>query len=223
MSSVIENRESFFERLEPYFSPKVLLDIQLAYTLAKSGHRFQVRKELAEDGTPLRYFEHVRRVTLVLIDEAKIIRREMIIAAILHDGIEDTKEISPAMIEHAFGEDVAVLVKTLSKVEPRNVVPGCLGHVPNLPATGYLDRFFQSVDWRPYAIKACDRIDNLRSMDSTSREFRTKQVVETREKLYPLFDRMVELAPPVEFGKQVKFLRDEVFRLTERHAALLGV
>lgn len=206
MSSVIENRESFFERLEPYFSPKVLLDIQLAYTLAKSGHRFQVRKELAEDGTPLRYFEHVRRVTLVLIDEAKILRREMIIAAILHDGIEDTKEINPAMIEHAFGEDVAVLVKTLSKV----------------PATGYLDRFFQSVDWRPYAIKACDRIDNLRSMDTTSKEFRLKQVAETREKLYPLFDRMVELTPN-EFGKQVNFLRDEVRRLTERQAALLGV
>lgn len=206
MNPVTENRESFFERLEPYFSPKVLLDIQLAYTLAKSGHRSQVRKELGEDGAPLRYFEHVRRVTLVLIDEAKIVNREMILAALLHDGIEDTKEVTSAMIEHAFGEDVAVMVKTLSKV----------------PYEGYLERFNQSVDWRPYAIKACDRIDNLRSLPGTSKEFQAKQVKETREKLYPLFTRMLTLVPP-QFSSSAQYLRDEVLRTTERQAALAEV
>lgn len=202
-----ENRDSFFARINPYFSPSVLLDVQLAYTLAKFGHRSQTRKgEKDEEGVPIRYFEHVRRVALVLIDEARIINREMVIAALLHDGMEDTRDLTPEMIEHAFGADVVCIVKTLSKV----------------PKEGYLDRFQVSTDWRPYILKACDRLDNLRSMDSTSKEFQLKQVQETRDKYYSLFDRMVDLVP-TEFSARAQMLRDQVFRATERRAALLGV
>jgi hypothetical protein len=39
----VENRESFFQRLYPFFSPKILRDIELAYILAKAAHRSQVR------------------------------------------------------------------------------------------------------------------------------------------------------------------------------------
>ncbi len=60
-----ENRETFFSRLEPFLVPSQLLNIKLAYTLAKYGHRSQHRKELDINGEPVRYFEHVRRVTLV--------------------------------------------------------------------------------------------------------------------------------------------------------------
>lgn len=112
-----ENRQTFFERLEPFFPPSILLDVQLAYTLAKFGHRAQFRKDEKDaGGEPLRYFEHVRRVSLILIDEAQIVNREMVLAALLHDGVEDTRDLTPEMIEHCFGSDVVSLVKTLSKV-----------------------------------------------------------------------------------------------------------
>jgi GTP diphosphokinase / guanosine-3',5'-bis(diphosphate) 3'-diphosphatase len=174
------NRAEFFVKLEPFHAPSMLLDIELAYTLAKYGHRAQVRKgELNSNGEPLRYFEHVRRVALILVDEAKVSDRDMVIAALLHDGIEDTLDLTPAMIEHAFGKDVVRLVKTMSKV----------------PEEGYLDRFYRCQDWRPYLIKACDRLDNLRSLDSTSIEFKNKQRAETRDKYYPLFRQMMNIVP----------------------------
>lgn len=199
-----ENRESFFKRLEPFFVPSTLLDVQLAYTLAKFGHRAQTRKETDAEGVPVRYFEHVRRVALVLIDEVKIIDPTMIIAALLHDGIEDTRDLTPEMIEHVFGPDVTSIVKTLSKV----------------PKEGYLERFFVSTDFRPFLLKGCDRLDNLRSLTQASVEFQTRQVLETQSKYYPLFDRMVELAP-AQFKRQAQALRDQIMQVTERHAARL--
>lgn len=201
---VEENRESFFRRLEPFFVPSVMLDVELAYTLAKFGHRSQVRKEVDEDGTPVRYFEHVRRVALILIDEVRIIRPELVIGALLHDGIEDTRDLTPAMIEHCFGADVAGIVKTLSKA----------------PKEGYLERFFMSDDWRPYLIKACDRLDNLRSLHQADKAFQAKQVAETRDKYYELFDRMVTLVPAAD-KQRVSVLRDEIRKATERLGALL--
>lgn len=179
MSEERENRASFFARLEPYLAPSTLLDVQLAYTLAKFGHRAQTRKELDEDGQPERYFEHPRRVTLVLLDEVKIHEPELVISALLHDGVEDTRDLTPEMIEHCFGKDVVTIVKTLSKV----------------PKEGYLERFEASVDWRPYVIKACDRLDNLRSLKGCAPAFVRKQCQETEEKYYSLFYRMVELTP----------------------------
>lgn len=196
-----ENRETFFRRLDPFLVPSQLLDIKLAYTLAKYGHRAQQRKELDAAGDPVRYFEHVRRVTLILIDEAKIVRPEMITAALLHDGIEDTQDLTPEMIEHCFGADVATIVKVLSKT----------------PKEGYLERFYMSTDWRPYLIKCCDRLDNLRSLlnPGVSPEFVARQVTETKDKYVPLANRLLELAPR-EHQVQAQKIRDSVMLTVER-------
>jgi len=195
----MENRETFFQRLKPFFVPSTLLDVELAYTLAKFSHRSQVRKEVDGEGQPVRYFEHIRRVALVLIDEAKIINREMVIASLLHDGMEDTRDLTPAMIEHCFGPDVTQMVMTLSKV----------------PKDGYLERFYTSTDWRVYLIKACDRLDNVRSLSQASPAFQAKQIAETRDKYYSLFDRMVSLTP-TEFRDRTQTIRDQVRQATER-------
>lgn len=191
MEQVIENRTSFFSRLEPYHAPSTLLDIHLAYTLAKFSHRAQVRKEIDDEGNAVRYFEHVRRVTLVLIDEARIVDPTMIIASLLHDGIEDTRDLTPAMIEHCFGSDVVKIVKILSKV----------------PKEGYLDRFYTSGDWRPFMIKACDRLDNLRSLSQASPEFQDKQLKETQEKYVPLFDHLVDITPSTYHDRSIAIRR----------------
>lgn len=193
----VENRESFFQRLYPFFSPKILRDIELAYILAKAAHRSQTRKERDEHGEPVRYFEHVRRATLIGIDLAQIVRPDTVIVSILHDGIEDTRDLRPEMIEHVFGADVCGIVKVLSKD----------------PKAGYLDRFYVCTDWRPYFIKACDRLDNLHSMADATVEFRKKQVAETRDKYFRLFDRMVTLTPD-EYHDGVRRLREQIIRTT---------
>lgn len=40
---MIENRESFFKRLEPFLTLSTILDVQHTYTLSKYGHRVQIR------------------------------------------------------------------------------------------------------------------------------------------------------------------------------------
>lgn len=202
---MIENKETFQARIQPYFSPSDQLDVKLAYCLAKFGHRAQLRKELT-DGKPTRYFEHVRRVALVLMDEMKIFDRDMIIAALLHDSVEDTHDLSPELLEHCFGTDVITMIKLLSKV----------------PKEGYIDRLGNCHNWKVIAIKACDRLDNLRSLmiPGTSPEFQKKQVKETKEKYFPIFDRLVLICPP-EYSIYINKIRDEIRRLIERYSVII--
>lgn len=201
----MENKHTFQARLQPYFSPSDQLDVKLAYCLAKFGHRAQNRKEMV-DGKPTRYFEHVRRVAIVLMDELKIMDRDMIITALLHDSLEDCEDLTPELLEHSFGPDVVHMVKMLSKV----------------PKEGYIERLNHCHEWKVLAIKACDRLDNLRSLmiPGNTNEFKKKQIKETKEKYYPLFDKMVNLAPP-NHSQKLNALRDEIRALCERYTVVI--
>ena len=202
----MENKVTFHARMAPYFSPSSQLDVKLAYALAKFGHRAQTRKELT-DGKPTRYFEHVRRVAIVLMDEMKIMDRDMIIASLLHDSIEDTQDLTAELLEHCFGSDVASMVRILSKV----------------PKEGYIDRLTNCNNWKVLAIKACDRLDNLRSLmvKGTTREFQKKQIQETKEKYFPIFDKLVGTLCPSEYISNVSIIRDEIRRLIERYSTII--
>ena len=178
-------------------------DITLAYTLAKHAHRWQKRKEVGPDGKPIRYFEHLRRAALILICEVRILLPVLVIALLFHDGVEDTEELTPEMIEHSFGSDVTTLVLSVSKV----------------PKEGFRERLQLCTDWRVLLMKGCDRLDNLRTLPGTSREFQEKQLRETTEVYFPLFDKMVRLAPE-EYRERVQWLRDEIRKTTERAWAI---
>ena len=201
----MENKESFQNRIRPYFSPSDQLDIKLAYCLAKFGHRAQLRKEMVE-GKPTRYFEHVRRVSIVLMDEMKIMDRDMIIAALLHDSLEDTHDLTAELLEHCFGADTVTMVKLLSKI----------------PKEGYIERLKNCHNWKVLAIKACDRLDNLRSLmvPGNTVEFQKKQIQETREKYFPIFDFLMAITP-AEYISNVSVVRDEIRRLIERYSTII--
>ena len=201
---MIENRDTFFARLDPLLAPSDLRTVKLAYMLAKHNHRSQVRKELGPDGLPIRYFEHCRGVAIILIDEVKIPDIELVIMTLVHDGPEDTRDLTHEMVEHCFGRRVAYGIKVLSKTPPE----------------GYLDRFKMCSDWAPYIVKGCDRLHNLRSLSAGTLGFRAKQVKETRDKYYPLFDRMMTLVPDC-YAERASWLRDAIRQETERQAALL--
>lgn len=202
----MENKETFHARLIPYLSPSEQLDVKLAYSLAKFGHRAQVRKELVE-GKPTRYFEHVRRVAIILMDEMGIHDRDMIIAALLHDSLEDTHDLTPELLEHCFGSNVISLIKLLSKV----------------PKEGYMKRLLGCHNWMVLALKACDRLDNLRSLmiPGTTIEFQKKQIEETKDKYFPIFDKMVSALTPPNYVNNVSPVRDEIKRLVERYSTII--
>lgn len=202
---MMENKETFRARIEPYFSPSQQLDIKLAYCLAKFGHRAQLRKELVE-GKPTRYFEHVRRVAIVLMDDMKIMDRDMIVAALLHDSLEDTHDLSAELLEHCFGSDAVKMVRLLSKI----------------PKEGYHERLHNCKHWKTLAIKMCDRLDNLRSLmvPGVSEDFQKRQIKETKEVYFPLFDQLMQLCPDI-YLSNISNVRDEIRQLIARYDAII--
>ncbi len=200
----VENYETFCGRLRPVLPPRELMLVEVAYVFSKHGHRAQVRKNEKDPrtGKALRYFEHPRRVTLILIDIVGCVEPAVLQAALIHDGVEDTKLIRPLLVEVVFGEKVANIVKLLSKK----------------PKRGYLKRLVAFGDWRVLLIKACDRLDNLRTMTTSSREFQIKQVTETRKKYFPVFDLMLRRVP-ARYRAGATRVYDEIKAIVTRYEA----
>lgn len=172
----MEDKAAFFARLKPMLAPSDLARVRGAYYLAKYGHRAQTRKELGPDGSPLRYFEHVRRVAIILMDEANVFDPDLVITCLLHDAMEDTEDIDASVIEQFFGCAVARRVRILTKD----------------PKEGYVERLY-AADMETVLVKACDRLDNLRSLEDCSETFIAKQLIETEGVYLPLF--LVRLTP----------------------------
>ena len=167
-----ENKGSFFSRLEGQVLPSELVKIKTAYMIAKHAHRAQLRKERNDAGQKIRYFEHVRRVALVLMDstgEGSSVpgwRWQDVCAALLHDTIEDTEDVTAEILEEVFGEEVCKMVMSVTKW------PGKKDH--------YVYQVYKGGE-RVIYLKMCDRLDNLRSLDGTdiTDEFRERQKRET--------------------------------------------
>ena len=75
-----------------------------AWEMSEDVHRKQVR----HDGTP--YFWHVTRVSKILLDELNLRDSDLICAALLHDILEDSKDLTPHILELNFGAYVGVFL-----------------------------------------------------------------------------------------------------------------
>ncbi len=82
--------------------------VNLAYELAKTAHRQQTRI------SGERYFNHIKSVATILITEFPTISLEQVIAALLHDVVEDSP-ITMQTIENIFGSRVAYMVDAVTK------------------------------------------------------------------------------------------------------------
>jgi len=177
-----EDRESFFARLQPSMTRRTFSLIKLAYQMAKFNHRWQRRKQTDENGEPIRYFEHLRGVALILIDEVGCCMPAMVIASLMHDSLEDTRDVSEDDLETWFGSygmEVCRIVRLLSKK----------------PGVNYLERLAALGDWKVLLIKACDRLHNLRSLEGTGESFQRKIATETLEHHLTLLGAMFQTIP----------------------------
>ena len=120
-----------------------------AAAFAADRHRHQRRKDV--DATP--YINHPLQLAHVLMAEGDVDEVDTIIAAILHDTIEDTKTTVDE-IESRFGKEVAAIVmevtddKSLSKARRKELQ---VEHAPRLSP-------------RAKAVKLADKICNLRDV-----------------------------------------------------------
>ena len=98
------------------------LRLMKALSFAADKHRFQRRKDTEE--TP--YINHPINVALTLLEKGDEHNNDLLVAAILHDTIEDTQTTSQE-IEEQFGKTVLDLVlevtddKNLSKEERKQL------------------------------------------------------------------------------------------------------
>lgn len=149
-----------------------------AYVFAMKMHTAQVR----ESGDP--YFSHPLEVASILtqyrLDSATII------AALLHDTVEDTPA-SYADIKELFGEDVANLVQgvtKLSKVQIRSEESKQAENFQKLVLA-------ISTDIRVLLIKLADRLHNMRTLHFCKKpEKRQRIAKETMEIYVPLAERI---------------------------------
>lgn len=105
--------EHLLEKASAYMKEQDLIRIQEAYVFAEKAHHGQVRKS----GEP--YILHPVAVADILVDMQMDVLS--IIAALLHDVVEDTT-VDLQMVRAKFGETCAMLVDGLTKLEKFNFV-----------------------------------------------------------------------------------------------------
>ena len=128
-----------------------------AVAFAARAHRSQLRK----DGeTP--YVSHVFRVCLVVRDIFGFDDRQMLLAALLHDTMEDTTTDFDD-VEEKFGRQVAEWAACLSKDK-------------RLPEQEREKAYMEQLSKAPWQVRACklaDMFDNLMDLHTSPRERRT--------------------------------------------------
>jgi RelA/SpoT family (p)ppGpp synthetase len=148
-----------------------------AYVYAMKAHGEQTRAS----GDP--YFSHPLEVAAILTDLK--LDDATIVAALLHDTIEDT-EATRAEIDVLFGHEIGTLVEGLTKLKKLDLVTKEAKQAENLR------KLLLAIadDVRVLLVKLADRLHNMRTLDFMSPEARRRIAEETIEIYAPLAGRM---------------------------------
>ncbi|MBB6309869.1 RelA/SpoT family protein [Xanthobacter tagetidis] len=165
------------ERVRRY-NPKTdeaLLD--RAYVYAMKAHGSQLRAS----GDP--YFSHPLEVAAILTDLK--LDDATIVAALLHDTIEDT-DATKAEIERLFGHQIATLVEGLTKIKKLDLVSKQAKQAENLR------KLLLAIadDVRVLLVKLADRLHNMRTLKWVPPDKRDRVAQETLDIYAPLAARM---------------------------------
>ena len=178
--------------LEENYSPEDIEKVNNAYRFALEAHGEQVRLS----GEP--YISHPLSVAIITTRLGMDI--PSIIAAMLHDTVEDT-DISTETIAHEFGETVAQLVDGLTKIQNVNTKSEERNEDGN-----FLDQtrtkqqqqaenirkmlLAMSKDIRVIIIKLADRLHNMRTLEFKAEQRRREIALETIEIYAPIAHRL---------------------------------
>jgi len=160
-------------------------DIQKALELAKKQHKEQFRKS----GEP--YVIHPILVASLVAYYGG--DKEMIIAALLHDVVEDTP-CSIEDIKEQFDEEIANLVAGLTKIveiRDEELIPSTSNEKLVASALSFRKMLLFSIkDVRVLVIKLCDRLHNLMTLDALS-SVKQKRIAEETLVVYaPIAHRL---------------------------------
>ena len=165
------------DKLGTYLAPEVVARVREAYRLGARAHEGQTRKS----GEP--YITHPVAVAGILAELR--LDAEAVIAAILHDTIEDTP-VKRADIAGAFGEEVAELVDGVTKLDRVQ-----FRSTQEANAESFRKMLLAMArDLRVILIKLADRLHNMRTLQSMAAESRRRIARETLEIYAPIAQRL---------------------------------
>ncbi|MBQ3576499.1 MAG: bifunctional (p)ppGpp synthetase/guanosine-3',5'-bis(diphosphate) 3'-pyrophosphohydrolase, partial [Coprobacter sp.] len=173
---VRNQRDTFFANAAKRFSEEEMSLIRKGFAFAEMAHINQKRKA----GDP--YITHPLAVASIICDELKL-GVNPIIAALLHDVVEDTNHTIEE-IKAGFGSDIAFLVDVLTKKKR-----------DKYETSKQVDNFQQMLnsihyDIRALLIKLADRLHNMRTLKSMKPEKQIKIAGETDYFYAPLANRL---------------------------------
>ena len=180
-----------------------------AYVYAMKAHGSQTRAS----GDP--YFSHPLEVAAILTDLK--LDDATIVAALLHDTIEDT-EATRAEIDQVFGPEIGALVDGLTKLKRLDLVTREAKQAENLRKL----LLATAADVRVLLVKLADRLHNMRTLEFMPPEARRRTAEETLDIYAPLAGRMGmhEMREELE-NLAFRELNPEAYRvISERLAAL---
>ena len=192
MSNFDDGFAAFFEKVEQN-SQYDAAKIKKAYELARDAHKNQKRRS----GEP--YIMHPVAVAQILFKLG--MDNECIIAALLHDVVEDTEYNLDYIAEH-FGDEVALLVDGVTK----------LGKIPlstreEVQAENIRKMFIaMNKDVRVIIIKLADRLHNMRTLQFMPDYKQREKSLET-----------LEIYAPIAHRLGIRAIKDELEDLSVRY------
>ena len=166
-----------YSTLSDYLSQDEVELVKKAYKIADKAHSGQYRKSGEA------YISHPMSVALILA-ELKL-DYLCIVAAILHDCIEDTS-ITNEDVKNEFGVQVAHIVEGVSKLTSLEFTSSSQKQARNFQKL----ILAMSKDMRVMIIKLADRLHNMRTIGSMSEEKRIQKAKETSELHAPIARRL---------------------------------
>ncbi len=166
------------ETIRSYNPSANFTQIRAAYEFAAKAHEGQNRK----DGSP--FVTHPLAVAQIVAEELHL-DSESIMAALLHDTIEDTTA-THAEVSRLFSATVADLVEGVSKLTRVHFTSKAQEQMENLRKM----LMAMSKDIRVILVKTADRLHNMRTMEYQTPEKQKQKSFETMEIYAPIAHRL---------------------------------
>ena len=205
----IELERQFNVLLTCWKSRKNEQDVALvteAYLLAANAHKDARRRS----GEP--YMYHPLAVATIIAGEMGM-GRTSIIAALLHDVVEDTDYTLDYIKEH-FGDKAAQIVDGVTKLTNENFTEG----VKSLQAETFRKVIMSmSYDIRVILVKLADRLHNMRTLSSMPHHKQLKIASETTQIYAPIAYRLGLYKVKIELDDLcLKYINPQVFESVQK-------
>ncbi len=169
-----------YDKCKQSFTAEQLSLLEKAIAFAKKAHEGQKRESGEE------YYIHPEAVAMMLYDLG--MDSATVIAGLLHDVVEDGKDITVAIVAEEFGSEIATMVDGVTKLTKSGAQTFITKEEQQAEN---LRKMFLAIanDVRVVIIKLTDRLHNMRTLEYCNTAKRVRKAKETLEVYAPLAHR----------------------------------